>query len=824
VLVQSGGNWIRQSVTPRNGETIDRFRPRIEGLFARIERHTITATGAQYWVSVTKDNVTSVYGRNPNARVADPYNSSRVFEWLLEATYDDRGNVVFYDYKIEDMRGVVAAGHEIHRTTQSVSAQRYIKRISYGNTTPVLGPDLSETAIQQNTWLFQVVFDYGEHNAAAPTINEESTWDARTDAFSTYKPGFEVRTYRLCKRVLMFHNFAELGSTPVLVRSTDFTYAPGPAVTYLSAVTHKGYIQSGSTYTSASLPPVELTYQTPIIDSTIKVADARTIHAMPGVIDGSRTRWVDLDGEGIAGLLTDEPGGSLTYRRNLGGAALAGPLTLVKRPSTTALAQGREQLMDLQNEGHLELVDFSAGAKGFYDRTRDRKWGSFVPFKSLPALDFNDPNLQFLDINGDGFADILKTEGTQVTWYPSLGKDGFGPGVIVPIGRDERKGPYVVFDDGEQCIHLADLSGDGLQDIVRIRNGEVSYWPNLGYGKFGGKIAMSSAPHFDAVDLFDPKRVRLSDIDGTGTTDIAYVGRAGITIWFNQSGNSFSAPTKILEYVPTHDLASITFADFLGTGTACLMWFSTAPADQPTRLRYIDLLQSKKPHVLVSSTNNMGLTTTITYASSTSFYLADKAAGIEWATRLSFPVQVVSKVEAYEAVTKQRFVTTYKYRHGYYDGPEREFRGFGYVEQSDAESYGADRGSGTFPGDVPEVAGEFILPPVVTKTWFHTGAWKDNGDIAAAFAAEYFAGDSSATVLPRTLFTEFIPQDPQAAREAARALKGSTLRQEIYALDGSTKQSIPFSVAEKSFVVRQLQPVAGTRYGVYYAHARQAID
>ena len=27
------------------------------------------------------------------------------------------------------------------------------------------------------------------------------------------------------------------------------------------------------------------------------------------------------------------------------------------------------------------------------------------------------------------------------------------------------------------------MSGDGLTDLVRIRNGEVCYWPNLGYGR-----------------------------------------------------------------------------------------------------------------------------------------------------------------------------------------------------------------------------------------------------------------------------------------------------------------------------------------------------
>ncbi len=32
--------------------------------------------------------------------------------------------------------------------------------------------------------------------------------------------------------------------------------------------------------------------------------------------------------------------------------------------------------------------------------------------------------------------------------------------------------------------------GDGLPDWVRLRNGEVCYGPNLGYGRFGAKVTM----------------------------------------------------------------------------------------------------------------------------------------------------------------------------------------------------------------------------------------------------------------------------------------------------------------------------------------------
>ena len=52
--------------------------------------------------------------------------------------------------------------------------------------------------------------------------------------------------------------------------------------------------------------------------------------------------------------------------------------------------------------------------------------------------------------------------------------------------------------DGTQTIFLADMSGDGLSDIVRVRNGEVCYWPNLGYGRFGAKVTMDRAPRFTA--------------------------------------------------------------------------------------------------------------------------------------------------------------------------------------------------------------------------------------------------------------------------------------------------------------------------------------
>src|SRR5206468_8085177 len=133
----------------------------------------------------------------------------------------------------------------------------------------------------------------------------------------------------------------------------------------------------------------------------------------------------------------------------------------------------------------------------------------------------------------------------------------------------------------------------------------------------------------------------------------------------------------------------------------------------------IDLMGGQKPHLLVTAVNNLGAETRVRYASSTKFYLADKAAGTPWITRLPFPVHVVERVETYDRVSRNRFVTRSAYPHGYFDGVEREFRGFGMVEQWDTEEIGTITPDST-SSEVTNLDHASFVPPVQTKTWFHT--------------------------------------------------------------------------------------------------------
>ena len=230
----------------------------------------------------------------------------------------------------------------------------------------------------------------------------------------------------------------------------------------------------------------------------------------------------------------------------------------------------------------------------------------------------------------------------------------------------------------------------------------------------------------------------------------------------------------------------------------------------------------QKPHLLQSIKNNLGAETRIQYAASTRFYLEDQAAGSPWVTKLPFPVHVVEKVETFDFISRTKFVSSYRYRHGYFDGEEREFRGFGYVEQRDTESFSKYSGTGLFT-EQPQIVGEeFHLPPVFTKTWFHNGAWIDQQRISTQYAREYFGGDPQAVVLPDTV----VPALATAAdeREACRALKGSILRQEVYAEDESANAGLPYSVSERNYALQQCQPRGQNRHAVFFSHPLETID
>ncbi|MES2520775.1 MAG: SpvB/TcaC N-terminal domain-containing protein [Bacteroidota bacterium] len=824
-LVPVDGEQRNTEIDPKYD--VSRYIPRIEGLFARIEKIKKIADGNVFWKVTTKENVVTFFGMSEKSRIQNPNPAEayKIFKWLPELSYDDKGDCMVFSYKTEDKVNIEKQLHEKNRLNENSDfTNKYLKNVKYGNKTPYFphegNANIYNPTAPIDSYMFEVVFDFGEHRDK--TINEDIDWKARKDAYSECKAGFEIRTYRLCERVLMFHDFSEIpsfGTKPKLVRSLDLKYrdsnnpidgtAQNTEITYLEEITQNGYNPAGL---SKSLPKMTFNYQ-PLKWSkkVYSISKENIVHAPVGL--GNNYQWVDFWGEGISGILTEQAD-AWYYKSNLGNGEFSQAQAIVPKPSLIGMASGNLSMQDIDANGKKYIVSNEKGLQGYFELDEDDKWQPFKTFDTVLNIDTKDPNVRLLDLNGDGIPEVVMTEENVFRWFPSKGTLGYDYPELATKPFDEEKGPAIVFADSKQSIFLADMTGDGLTDIVRIRNSDICYWSNLGYGKFGAKVSMSKAPTFDYPDLFNPSYLHLSDVSGTGVTDIVYLGQNKFKAYLNLSGNAWSDAFEIEPFWNTASPNQISVVDLLGKGTGCIVWSSPLPANSQAPMRYIDLMGGTKPHIMVSHTNGMGKETVVEYKSSTEFYLADKKAGHPWITKLPFPVQCVSKLEIIDTVSDARFTNKYSYHHGYYDHAEKEFRGFGRVDQTDTEEFEYLKNkAATNATDI-----QFHEPPLLTKTWFHTGAFIARDRILDHFKHEYWSKNEA---LPDGV----LPKDLTAIeyREALRACKGMTLRQEVFSLDGSTKKDIPYSVATHNCHVQLKQKKGTNAHAVFMVHESEAI-
>jgi hypothetical protein len=860
--------WMPEDPTIRQNHTVYRYRPRTEGLFARIERWVNNTTHEVHWRATTRDNITSIYGRTSVSRIADPENGQRVYEWLLEETFDAVGNHILYEYARDNPQLYTnedpALGLKAIFERNRNATQLYIRRIYYGNfPDPLLDenghavkyPNGTDIGHQRkgSRYAFEVVFDYGDwdvptkmpHPGPVPAgrqelfgpdpslSSEHNPVPVREDRFSNFRGRFEVRTLRRCRRVLMFHHFAELGS-PTLVRSTDFDYRADPdtALSFLTAVTVTSYQKDATgAYKSASMPPVTFNYsEFRPYEQRYQPIAAQGNNMPPLALNDPNVALVDIFGDGMPDVLQSSPAG-FRYWKNLGGGLLDRPRSMSQIPAGVALAHPGVGFGDMGGDGRADLLVHSGPLPGFFETTTDGTWQTFKPYEVFPSFELSDPNVRLVDLTGDGSSDALMTRDQDFLWFECLGEKGFAPPKYVPRKHDLDQFPDVFFNDPAGRVRLADMTGSGLNDIVLIHNGRIDYWPNLGYGQFGKRITMENAPHLEAD--FDPKRLFLADLNGTGCADLVYVDFGRVHFWFNQSGNRWSG-TETIPGTPTvSDVDSIQFADVFGTGTATLLWSYDYAAQPEGNYKALDFCGGVKPYVLTGMSNNMGATTRVSYAPSTRYFLEDQANGAPWVTRLPFPVQVVDKVEVIDHISKTKLVTTYKYHHGYFDGREREFRGFGRVDQFDTETFEEFTGPGLH-GDgnlFNNNSSAYHAPPVETRSWFHTGIYFDEDSSADAsspfdyreltnrFRKEFHQEDEEAFTLG-----EHQVEAGDTPHEAYRGLRGAVLRTEVYARDGSAKAGHPYQVTENRYQITQLQPKDGNHHGVYFSHQIESLS
>ncbi|MBS7846501.1 toxin [Pseudomonas fluorescens] len=782
---------------------VTRYFPRVEQRFERVEHWRSEGDAAGFWLIQAADGSRHVYGKTPAARIADPDNLSHVVQWLLEESLNAHGEHIGYQYLAET---------DTRTEPHDSRAQRYLHKVCYGNAMAreketlylLKNDDLSRQA-----WHFYLLFDYGQRTTAndkLPSYDALTPWLPREDPFSSFIYGFELRTLRLCRQILMFHAFADapdMGPSPVLVKRLRFEHKTFPNGLNTLLAVHEQAVDAQGTLTS--LPPQEYLYQY----SGLKL-DARRYQRfvdVPGLNDGQRYQLVDLFGEGLPGILYR--GDQAWYYRapqrdeaSTGdGVTYAPAQELPAIPVADGSRPVYQALLDIDGDGRLEWVLARPGMSGFFSLAPQRKDAGFVRFDAFP-VEFLHTHAIFADLMSSGLADIALVGPRSVRLYANR-HSGFQQGIEQAHTIDGDDLPSFLGSSAD-WVGFSDILGSGQQHLVRIRHNEIKCWPNLGHGRFGKGRVLATLPFRETT--FNASNVLLADLDGCGASDLLYLTPHEVRIFTNKGGNGFAKTPLVLPWPSgvQHDaLCQVSVADLQGNGYASLIISVTHPHPRHWRYDFFD----SRPCLLSITDNNLGAQVEVSYRSSAQEWLDEKrkhqAEGRQAVCRLPFALTLVKRQRQRDEISHHTLTQHFSYRQGFYDPHERAFQGFGLLLQTDIET-------GTH--DVPGAGTQ-------TKRWFHTGQALDMPK------DDYSQHDPDAITLGRTLLaTHDAPQQPQPTdhydrliasptppetQVAAYALRGLPLRVEVFALDPAN--STPYSVQQYRYLVRRLPPASGSQ-------------
>lgn len=457
--------------------------------------------------------------------------------------------------------------------------------------------------------------------------------------------------------------------SPTIMRSYDLQYEQAlNGVSLLSGILLSA-TQNGET---AAFPKLDFHYSE--LDwSKYKVDDIKAAIAPPP-LGNSSTQVVDLNGDGLPDIL--QTSSSRTYLwSNNGKGELNGPFALHDIPSLLDLSRQNVAFADLDGNGRVDLFSvnqplqmmFANSGKGGFDSEP-------VVFKEKANIKLADPRNRLMDIDGDGVIDLLETGKDYFLLYKHEKYKGWNEPIAVKRANDMQSFPDLNL--GKKGIYLESMKGDGLQDLVWLKSGQVCYWPYLGNGAWGEVIEMPKSPVFPKG--YREERIILTDVDGDGCTDIVYFDYDRMLIWINKSGNIFSDPIEI-PFSPAGD-SPIIPTDFFGEGRSAFVWSSTQLQYNSSGYRCLRIGDETKPYLLSRIENGMGGIYEMDYSTSAKLRADDLAEGREWLYQLPFPVHVVTCIRHSDTINNRVVEQNIRYHDGVFDGWQRDFRGFTHVE------------------------------------------------------------------------------------------------------------------------------------------------
>jgi YD repeat-containing protein len=363
-----------------------------------------------------------------------------------------------------------------------------------------------------------------------------------------------------------------------------------------------------------------------------------------------------------------------------------------------ALSSASTHLADMDGDGLADLVHKATDGSVFYFANCGQSaWGPRQPMAAeffAPPAPFGTPDVRTADVDFDKRMDLIRGDGLFYQIWFNFGANQYSERITV--GADNG------FDFSVPGVEIADMNGDRVPDIARLRPASIEVTAGLGYGRFAQLISISIPD--GPLEAAQADRARLSDINGDGLGDLVLERPEPGTLWYWLNlGNYSLSGRKVIRGMPSGvgQGSALRWADLNGNGSTDLVYADSMALPRLCTVDMGELLnRGGAPNSLVAISNGLGRVTLIHYEPSTKFALADAAAGQPWPDPVPLPVSVVAAVTNGDSLGNW-YVTLCRYHNGYYDGAQKQFRGFARAEQVDL--------------------GDETVPTLVTEHYFHTG-------------------------------------------------------------------------------------------------------
>jgi len=243
-------------------------------------------------------------------------------------------------------------------------------------------------------------------------------------------------------------------------------------------------------------------------------------------------------------------------------------------------------LIDFNADGLPDLLSTDVGHAVYRNRgvqetqpgMRALVWEGPLAVEAVEARALNQDlasdNVHLADMTGDGLADLVRTEPSLVEYFENRGDQGWSASRLVAVGQTPPPAPF-----GAQGarVRTIDLDFDKRMDILQSDAGAYTAWFNLGGGRYSDAVLLAGAFHQGQFVDFGDTGVDVADMNGDRLSDVVKITPISV-VWFPSMGlGRFDAPVEIflpdraLDDAPGGNLERAKVTDINGDGLADLV-------------------------------------------------------------------------------------------------------------------------------------------------------------------------------------------------------------------------------------------------------------